>query len=74
VDEFLAEQGRATKPGTTGWWDKVLPELTDEQTASLMEAARSDRIAHSTISVVLGKWGFGVSAAQVGHWRRTYVR
>ena len=74
MDEFLAAQTEGGKPGTTGWWEKVLPQLTDEQKASLMEAARSDVIAHSTISTVLGRWGFQVSAPQVGHWRRTYVR
>jgi len=73
VDEFLRVQNDAAKPGTTGWWDRVLPELSEKQLASLMEAARSKGISHRTISIVLGKWGYQVSAPSVGHWRRSYV-
>jgi len=73
VDEFLQVQKEAGKPGTTGWWDRVLPELSEEQVKSLMEAARSNAISHRTISIVLGKWGYEVSAPAIGHWRRTHV-
>jgi hypothetical protein len=73
VDEFLAEQESRRGPGTTGWWDEVLPQLDAEQTESLYGAARTRSISHRTISVVLGRWGFRVSAAQVGHWRRNHV-
>jgi hypothetical protein len=73
VDEFLRVQNDAAKPGTTGWWDRVLPELSEEQLASLMDAARSKGISHRTISIVLGNWGYQVSAPSVGHWRRTHV-
>jgi hypothetical protein len=38
-----------------------------------MDAARSRGISHRAISIVLGNWGFDVSAAKVGHWRRTHV-
>ena len=70
MDEFLEAQAVKARPGTTGWWSKVLPDLSAEQLDSLMEAAESDRIDHSTIAIVLEKWGFEVSPQQVGHWRR----
>jgi hypothetical protein len=73
VDEFLRVQKEAGKPGTTGWWDRVLPELSDEQRDSLMAAAASKTISHRTISIVLGNWGYEVSAPAIGHWRRTHV-
>lgn len=73
MDEFLRVQKKAAKPGTTGWWDRVLPELSDEQRDSLIEAARSNSISHRTISIVLSNWGYEVSAPSVGHWRRTHV-
>jgi hypothetical protein len=74
VDEFLAAQRETGRPGVAGWWDRVLPELTDDQRASLEEAARHRDISHSTIAVVLGRWGFQVTQQQVGHWRRHHVR
>lgn len=73
MDEFLAVQQEAKGPGTGGWWDRVLPELSDEQVESLMGAARSRDISHRTISIVLGRWGFKVSPEMVGHWRRNHV-
>ena len=74
MEEFLAVQRGNKGPGSAGWWDRVLPALDERQSADLMEAAASRDISHRTIAVVLGQWGFDVSAAQVGHWRRTYVR
>lgn len=74
VDEFLAAQSELKGPGTPGWWDNLLPTLSDDKRESLMQAAQSREISHRTISVVLGKWGFKVTPAMVGHWRRTYVR
>ncbi|HEY7821948.1 MAG TPA: hypothetical protein VIG24_03900 [Acidimicrobiia bacterium] len=74
MDEFLEVQQTLKGPGTPGWWDDLFPKLTDEQAASLQQAAESKQISHRTISVVLSKWGHKVSPAQVGHWRRTYVR
>jgi hypothetical protein len=73
VDEFTAVQSQIKGPGTTGWWEAVIPNLTDKQQADLMAAAGSKAISHRTISIVLGQWGHRVSAAQVGHWRRTHV-
>lgn len=73
LDEFIAVQAEAKRPGTDGWWDRVLPELTEEQSASLYEAAANREISHRTISIVLGRWGHKVSPAMVGHWRRSRV-
>jgi hypothetical protein len=73
VDEFAEVQANLRPSGTVGWWDKVLADLDDRQVESLMNAARSKEITHRTIATVLGRWGFEVSVAQVGHWRRTHV-
>lgn len=74
MDEFLEVQAQGQKPGTVGWWERVMPELTEEQVASLNRAAGNPAISHRTISIVLGNWGFEVSPAAVGHWRRNYAR
>ena len=73
VDEFREVQSQAKRPGTEGWWDRVIPQLSDEQRQSLEQAGADRGISHRTISVVLGRWGFEVTPAMVGHWRRTHV-
>jgi len=73
VDEFLAVQAGQKGPGTFGWWDRVIPELTGEQQASLEQAANNRDISHRTISIVLGRWGHKVTPAMVGHWRRNHA-
>lgn len=73
MDEFVEAQKALKRPGTSGWWDRVLPELSVERRASLEQAATDRSISHRAICVVLARWGFEVTPAQVGHWRRTYV-
>lgn len=73
MDEFLQVQSELGTPGVAGWWDRVLPELSEEQRQSLGQAAGNSSISHRTISIVLGRWGHRVTPAQVGHWRRTHV-
>jgi hypothetical protein len=72
-DEFREVQAGIKGPGTAGWWHSVLPKLDAVQSEALMQAANSRDISHRTIATVLGRWGFEVTTAQVGHWRRTYV-
>jgi len=74
VDEFEQAQAQSARPGTVGWWDRVMPNLTGEQVESLNRAAGNPAISHRTISVVLGNWGHEVTPAMVGHWRRNYAR
>ena len=73
MQEFIDEQAKI-RTGVAGWWERVIPELTDEQRDGLMAAAESREIRHTAISSVLRKWGHDVSVAQVSHWRRNYVR
>ena len=72
MNEFAALQSEV-KAGTPGWWDDVLPKLDERQYADLMEAAGMSEISHRTIAKVMGRWGFEVTVAQVGHWRRNHV-
>lgn len=71
MDEFLAVQREQRGPGMTGWWDRVIPQLDEQQAASLLQAADDQNISHRTISIVLARWGHRVSPGSVGHWRRT---
>jgi len=73
VDEFEEAQANLKAPGMTGWWEHIIPKLTDQQAGSLRSAALSRSISHRAISIVLGQWGHTISPAQVGHWRRTHV-
>jgi len=74
MDEFTQVEESRKGPGVTGWWDKVLPDLTEQQATDLLAAAKSRDISHRTIAIVLSKWGFETTSAQVGHWRRNHVR
>jgi len=71
VDEFLEAQQAMKTPGMDGWWARA--DLTDDQWKSLLDAAQAREISHRAIATVLAKWGVQVTAAQVGHWRRTHV-
>jgi hypothetical protein len=56
MDEFTTVQADLKGPGYQGWWDHILPQLTEEQTANLNLAAASHGISHRTISIVLTRW------------------
>ena len=73
MDEFAEVQSSKKGPGVSGWWETVLPQLDAIQREALLQAARELSLSHRTISIVLGRWGFDVTPAQVGHWRRTHV-
>ena len=74
MDEFREAQRTLKGPGMSGWWEDVLPRLSGEQETALLDAAADRTISHRAIKVVLDRWGFSVTLAQIGHWRRTYVR
>ena len=74
MNEFEQVQSTRDRPGVTGWWETVIPELSEQQRTDLFAAGAHRGISHQTIRVVLGQWGFEVSASQVGPWRRTHVR
>ena len=73
MDEFELAQAEL-KPGTAGWWERVIPQLDDEQREALDRALHNREIRHSTIATVLKRWGHPVSYQQVSHYRRRYVR
>ncbi len=73
MDEFRQAQQEQSKPGTPGWWEIVLPQLTADQVTSLEQAAADRTISHRAIATVITRWGHKVTEQQVGHWRRTHV-
>ena len=42
MDEFEQVQAQR-RPGYAGWWEKVIPQLTDEQRTALDAALRNPR-------------------------------
>lgn len=74
MDEFRHAQSGMRGTGVRGWWERLPEALTDDQRDMLMRAAADPTISHRAIVIVLGQWGLTVTMAQVGHWRRTYVR
>ena len=73
MDEFQAVQRSLKQPGVAGWWVGVLEAVGEDRRAALLAAGRNAEISHRAIAVVLKGWGFNVTTAQVGHWRRTHV-
>jgi hypothetical protein len=73
VDEFKQAQEEVSKPGTPGWWELVLPNLTEQQLEKLDQAAKDRTISHRAIATVITRWGHKVTEQQVGHWRRNRV-
>ena len=73
MDEFELAHAEV-KPGTAGWWERVIPQLDDEQREALDQALHNREIRHSTIATVLKRWGHPVSYQQVSYYWRRYVR
>ena len=73
-DDFREVQSQYRGPGIAGWWNDLIPLLTDDQAEALKQAATDRTISHRTISIVLRRWGHEITVAQVGHWRRNHVR
>jgi len=71
MNEFEEVQAGLGKPGVLGWWERL--DLSPEKTEALETAGRDISISHRAISIVLERWGYKVSAVQVGHWRRTIL-
>jgi len=72
VNEFREAQ-KELRPGVRGWWVGVLADLPEARRDQLLEARDDRSISHRAISVVLKRWGYEVTPAQVGHWRRNVV-
>ena len=73
MNEFYEAQAQVKPPGVPGWWLNVLADLDPNRKDQLIEAATDRAISHRTIAVVLQRWGYKVTTAQIGHWRRNYV-
>ena len=71
VSEFAQEQERRRRP--SGWYERIAPQLTDEQRTDLDAALADKNISATVISVVLQRWGYEVSMQAVGNHRRRYV-
>ena len=72
MDEFVEAQAGLRKPnGFKAWWQTI--DMTDEQRQSLFAAGQNPDISHRAIHLVLKRWGFDVTVASVGHWRRTHL-
>lgn len=72
MDEFLqAHLEVREQSGSRSWYDRISGDLSAEQKEALDNALANLDIGQRAISVVLKRWGYPVSAGQVGHWRRT---
>ena len=70
MDEFVAAQNGLVRGNTVSWYERVAPELTAEQRASLDAALASPDISARAIAVVLDGWGFEVKEGTISKWRK----
>ena len=72
MNEFVrAEQERRKQRGNAqSWYERVIPDLTQEQRDALDEALSDVSISARTIATVLDRWGFEVKEHTIGTWRR----
>lgn len=70
MDEFVAAQNGLVRGNTVSWYERVAPELTVEQRASLDAALASPDISARAIAVVLAGWGHEVKEGTISKWRK----
>jgi hypothetical protein len=68
LDEFLNAQSGLSRGGPRWWWDDA--DLTGEQRDAVLEAVGRPDVSDRAVQMVLAKWGFKVTQAQVAHLRR----
>jgi hypothetical protein len=70
LDEFEAAQSKLRRSGYPSWYERVTSELDAERIAALDAALAAPHLTGRAISIVLKTWGFDVSPATVGTYRR----
>ena len=71
MSEFREVQ-RTTRKGMPSWYDRIAPQLTDEQRADLDDALSDREIFPRSIMIVLERWGHKVSPSQITWHRKTH--
>lgn len=69
TNAFLDEANRRRR-GHVTWYERVSPDLTDDQKRQLDDALDDRRISAQVISDVLSTWGFYASEQAIGNYRR----
>lgn len=70
MSEFREAQ-RTTRKGMQSWYDRLVPQLTEQERADLDEALADREIFPRTIQLVLDRWGHRVSPSQITWHRKT---
>lgn len=76
MDEFASEQAQqaARRGNAQSWYERVVPQLTDDERAALDQAIASPQITARTIATVLERWGHPVREGTISAWRRARAR
>ena len=70
IDEFENAQARQKGPGYLNWYDRAVPDLTDEQIEALDQALLHPKYTAKAICEVLRDWGVDVTPENVSRLRR----
>ena len=74
MSEFAEVQSSLRKSGIESWYDRISAEIDGERLAALDAALADLSITPKAITIVLERWGYPVSRAQVSHHRRDRLR
>jgi len=69
VSEFREAQKTERVKGVPSWYDKLAPQLDDQQRSDLDDALADRGIYPTVISTVLSRWGHEVTPGQIS-WHR----
>lgn len=58
--------------GTKTWYERITPELSEQQKADLDDALGDRTITPKVISAVLKRWGYETTTDQISRYRRRY--
>lgn len=70
LNEFDEAQSQLKGPGHLSWYDKIQPDLTEEQRDALEQAMRHPKYTAKAIAKVLADWGYDVGHEKVARHRR----
>lgn len=70
LEQFDEAQDGLKGPGYLSWYDRVVPDLTDEQRDALDQALKHPKYTAKAIAKVLADWGHDVGHEKVARHRR----
>jgi len=72
VSEFRELAAVTRTKGQPTWYEKITPELSEQQKTDLDDALADRSITPGVIAVVLKRWGYEATTDQISRHRRRH--